>query len=236
MNVLIATTDTPLTTELAIRSLLKFNKDLSLEIVLGVSGLCDISGFKSLVDEVVLFPKDATHGEVLDGVYDKVQTEYFLTMDSDIEVLEPGTISEFLSKLQDTPEVFAVSVEDSLEKHWSFPLLSLSWQDGVVHNQMDFVHQRRPHVYFCLWRNDDSMRRAVASVGFASALQVAGSDCKFWDTGGLLASVMSLQGRRYLIHETSKIIHYGSVSSQHDKYQSMHNVFKKRLSSYQPMI
>ena len=111
INVLAATYNTPLATDLMVRSLLHFNQDQQLRILVGVADLEPdetISRLSKLPCEI--YPhRTATHYEILNHLYGKVDSNHFLTIDSDIELLKPNVLSKMQLTLA-TEDVFVCGI------------------------------------------------------------------------------------------------------------------------------
>lgn len=236
--VLLATVNTPLATELAVRSLLHYNDNIPLEIYVGDSSDTPEtrSKIQSLVKEYHIYNQRTTHGYILTDLYKKINSPYFLTMDSDVEFYGPGLLQDMLNVLDTDPSAY-VACGMINEQTWYHNLIAVwEWyeENGMFREQATpLLVQTRPHPYLSLWKRDQDLIEVLAAVTFETAAQMCSQPpATFWETGGLIATIMKLK------HRTIKVIsdrcyHYSSLSiSGGKRYPAMITTLQERLQQY----
>lgn len=230
LPVLMACKNTPLATELSIRSLLHYNSNL--EVILGDVGdeQETEAAVKGLVSHYERLPISFTHGCAVSYLYKRVKSDFFLVCDSDIELLGFGLVEEMLSQLMSDRGLFLTVPELEGSRVTSYPEEVIVKWSKSSQSLRQMVYQARPLMFFTLWRNDDLLKSAIGKFGFETTGQVNhGIGARCWDTGALLCSVMEVAGRRIGIYPNNKYVHYGALSRVQKMYKDLQPKLKERV-------
>ena len=214
--------------ELALRSLLRLNADVDLDVTIvdnaSVDDTAPLSSWAA-AHGIAIRPSGFTtesaantHGEVLRTfVLDSPAVDSFLFLDADACFLEPGTVRQMQDRLTASADLFAVQAEmrlfvtEALGLHPRRPD-HLVGADGSRRRLFD-----RPHPFCLLVRDSAPFRAVVEHIGLSTATRHAASPdlAGSYDTFGLAAAAMRTHGQDWVV-AGGPVLHYTQAAERRD--------------------